>query len=89
MELNKCARCGAFYVSDNSVCPNCKPKDTAEVSKLKNFLAENDCPNSIENLACSTGISVKNLNRFLEQDDFSDIVPILEKGKVKNINIKL
>ena len=47
MELNKCKRCGAFFVSSNYVCPNCEPKDNAEIFKLKTFLAENDCPNSI------------------------------------------
>ena len=71
MELNKCKRCGAFFVSNNYVCPNCEPKDNAEIFKLKTFLAENDCPNSMETLACNTGISVKNLNRYLEQEDFS------------------
>ena len=89
MELNKCVRCGAFYASNNSVCPNCETKETAEIFKLKNFLSENDCPNSIENLACDTGISVKNLNRFLEKEDFSYVVPKLETGKIKDINSRL
>ena len=73
MELNKCKRCGAFFVSNHFVCPNCEQKDNAEIAKLKSFLAENDCPNSIDLLASHTGISAKNLNRFLEQEDFSNI----------------
>lgn len=89
MELNKCVRCGAFYVSNNSVCPKCETKENAELFKLKNFLSENECPNSIENLACSTGISVKNINRFLKNDDFSEVVSKLETGKIKDINIRL
>lgn len=83
MELNKCKRCGAFFVSNNCVCPNCEPKDTAEIYKLKDFLSENDCPTSIENLAYDTGISVKNLSRFLKQEDFSNIATKL------NIDIQL
>ena len=80
MELNKCKRCGAFFVSDNSVCPNCEPKDTAEIFKLKSFLEENDFSgSSIETLACNTGISVKNLNRYLEQKDFSNVASKLNK----------
>lgn len=89
MELNRCRRCGAFFVSDSAVCPNCEPKDTAEIFKLKDFLAENDCPDSIEGLACTTGISLKNLNRFLEQEDFSEVISKFDTGKGKNINIKL
>ena len=74
MELNKCARCGAFFVSSGSVCPNCETKDSADIFKLKSFLEENDSIGSnIENLACDTGISVKNLNRYLSQSDFSGI----------------
>ena len=89
MELNKCKRCGAFFVSSNSVCPNCEPKDTLELSKLKGFLAENDCPNSIETLAVDTGISVKNLNRFLKQDDFLPVASKLEILDNENIDVKL
>jgi len=89
MELNKCKRCGAFFASDNYICPNCEPKDIAELSKLKNFLAENDCPNSIDILATNTGISAKNLNRFLEQKDFSSIASKLEIGNIGNISIEL
>ncbi len=35
MELNKCTRCGCFYVSSNDVCPTCEQKDVAEIDKLK------------------------------------------------------
>ena len=89
MDLNKCKRCGAFFVSNNYVCPNCEPKDTIELSKLKNFLAENDCPNSIDILASNTGISAKNLNRFLEQGDFINIASKLDIHTDGNIGIQL
>ena len=42
MELNKCKRCGAFFATQDSVCPNCRPKDLSDVYKLKSFLQEND-----------------------------------------------
>lgn len=89
MELNKCKRCGAFFVSNNHVCPNCEPKDNAELFKLKTFLSENDCPNTMESLASNTGISVKNLNRYLEQKDFSSYVSKLDSNKIGNISIEL
>lgn len=71
MEFNKCERCGAFFVSSNNVCPKCMPKDTMELSKLKNFLEENNCPSSLESLSFDTGISTKNLDRFIKENDFS------------------
>ena len=69
MELNRCSRCGAFYITSNDVCPKCEPKDACEQLKLKNFLAENDAPSSIEILSSNTGISVKNLNRYLSNNN--------------------
>ncbi|MCI8361885.1 MAG: hypothetical protein HFJ41_01815 [Clostridia bacterium] len=71
MELNKCSRCGAFYTTSNNVCPNCVPKDNCDQLNLKNFLAENEMPESIEALSANTGISVKNLNRYLTNDDIN------------------
>lgn len=71
MELNKCSRCGAFYMSDSNVCPKCMPKDNLEQLNLKNFLQENDAPISIEALSSDTGITTKNLNRFLSENDYN------------------
>ena len=87
MELNKCKRCGAFFVSSNCVCPNCEPKDNAEIFKLTNFLEENDCPNSIESLSCNTGISVKNLNRFLNSEEISPLITNFDKNNNFKINL--
>lgn len=72
MNFNKCCRCGCFFMSDNNVCPNCQPKDQYEMNQLKNFLEENTSQINIDNLSSYTGISVKNLNRFLAQEQFSD-----------------
>ena len=89
MELNKCKRCGAFFVSNNYVCPNCEPKDNAELFKFKSFLEENDCPNSMESLASNTGISVKNITRFLEQKDLSTFASKFDIIKKDSISIEL
>ena len=70
MEFNRCSRCGAFYILENSVCPNCQPKDNCEKIALQNYLEENQMPKSIEILSKDTGISVKNLNRFLGDTNF-------------------
>ena len=85
MNFNKCKRCGAFFITNSNVCPNCLTKDNADISKLKSFLSENDCPNSLEALAIDTGISEKNLNRFLLQEDLTSYA--IELGIKNNIEL--
>ena len=38
MNLNRCERCGSFFASKNSVCPNCQSKDEHEINHLKTFV---------------------------------------------------
>lgn len=66
MEFKKCARCGCFFMSDDSVCCNCKPKDKFDTIKLQNYLEEHTSPTSLEEISIGTGISIKNLCRFDE-----------------------
>ena len=66
MNLNRCERCGSFFASKNSVCPNCQSKDEHEINHLKTFLSESDSSVTVESLAESTGVSLKNVNRFLQ-----------------------
>lgn len=89
MNLNKCERCGCFFVSSNCVCPSCQAKDDNEISKLKSFFHENEIPGSVEDLAISTGITMKNLNRFLENKDFLDITKKLGIKPNGNISTNL
>ncbi|MCI8655176.1 MAG: hypothetical protein HFJ48_04825 [Clostridia bacterium] len=72
MEFNKCNRCGAFYVSEGAVCPKCAPKDALELSTLKNYIEENGF-SSIDIVSAGTGISTKNLNRFLNVDGIGNL----------------
>ena len=75
MNFNKCSRCGGFFMSDGNTCPNCLQKDQMEMIRLENFIEEN--PNTTLNMndiASNAGISVKNLNRFLANEQFSEIV---------------
>lgn len=82
MEFKKCERCGCFFASNDSVCYNCLTKDRFEMSKFKNFVSENNLNNinSLNDISYQTGISQKNLNRFLGYKDFNDIA--------KEINLK-
>lgn len=68
MELKKCSRCGCFYVSENEVCNNCLPKDTLEITKLNNYIEQNGNEYSLDELSVSTGISTRNLNRYINDN---------------------
>ena len=69
MELNKCSRCGAFHTNPGDVCPICANKDNLELSTFKNFVENNGVElKSLDQVSMSTGISEKNLNRFLNYD---------------------
>lgn len=74
MELKKCARCGKFFASDVEVCQECAKKDSVDLSKLKGFFAEINAGGITKNdIISSTGISARNLNRYLGYEEFSGI----------------
>ena len=71
MEFKRCARCGCFFVTDGDVCNNCMPKDRLDISKLKDYFEEN--PNtSVDVISINTGISAKNVNRYINNGNFTD-----------------
>lgn len=70
MNFNRCVRCGCFFASDDNVCPNCKSKDEVDKNSLKNFLSNNTMPTNIDSLASLSGISSKNISRYLQEEDF-------------------
>ena len=65
MELNKCSRCGAFHTNNGDVCAKCYNKDIFELSTFKSYVEENGVF-SIDTIATQTGISQKNINRFMK-----------------------
>ena len=72
MEFNKCSRCGNFYVSNDDVCPKCKPKDTLEFETFKSYIAENGIDSNLQSIFKETGISEKNINRYLNYTQLND-----------------
>lgn len=74
MELRRCVRCGMFLTTNIDVCKDCEKKDIAELGKLKNFFS-NSYVNGVSKteISSNTGISAKNLNRYLGYDEFKDI----------------
>ncbi len=74
MNFNKCQRCGCFFITDGYICPSCTPKDNTEISKLNNYFSEN-IENTekinINELSSITGISTKNLARYINNNEFN------------------
>lgn len=66
MEVVRCSRCGAFYTNNGYVCSKCSNKDNFELATFKNYVEENGVNvKSLNQISISTGISEKNLTRFL------------------------
>ena len=82
MEFNKCSRCGNFFISNDEVCPKCKTKDTLEFETFKNYIEKNGMNEDLNTLSNETGISTKNLNRFLNFADYNGSI-----GKSQNIKL--
>ena len=72
MEFKRCTRCGGFYISEGDVCSNCITKDNLELGTFRNYVQENGLSNSLEHLSNQTGISVKNLSRFISYGGFDN-----------------
>ncbi len=84
MNFNKCLRCGCFFSSEDQVCPNCQTRDEVDKKLIRNFLADNDIPESVESLAFQSGVNIKNINRFMQSQEFSSL-----KDSFNNTEIKL
>lgn len=74
MEIKRCIRCGSLHTTENQVCSECGIKDNAEVVKLKGILNEGfEIGTTKQDLAIRAGITAKNLNRYLQSEEFSGI----------------
>lgn len=86
MEFKKCERCGNFFISNNNTCSKCLTKDEAEKTKLKNYFENNIQGASLEEISNNTGITVKNLDRFINADEFSNISANIQKNSTDGFN---
>ena len=84
MEFNRCSRCGSFYVAEGNVCPKCCKKDGAEFMQFTSYLDENGFDNSLDTISNQTGISIKNLNRFVGYPEFKDYKKDFKNGINQN-----
>ena len=89
MKFNKCFRCGCFFSTGDDVCPNCISKDEIDKNTLKNYLDNNDTPISLDSLASSSGVDLKNINRYMESKEFANYKKAFVNDDFSNIKIKL
>jgi len=74
MEIKRCVRCGSLYTTENEVCNECVMKDNTEVIKLRGVINEGlDVGVTKQDLAIKAGITTKNLNRYLQTEEFNGI----------------
>ena len=74
MEIKRCMRCGSLYTTENEVCNECLVKDNAEVVKLRGVLNEGlEVGTTKQDLAIKAGITARNLERYLKNEEFSEI----------------
>lgn len=88
MKFNKCVRCGSFFASEDSVCPHCHQKDEIDKSSIKKYLANNDIPQNAEALSFYSGVSLKNINRYLNTKEFSSLKKSFENPERTNSGFK-
>lgn len=72
MELKKCARCGCFFTSSNDVCIICEAKDKQDIYNINNYITNYSAADSIDSLSFNTGVSVKNISRFIDNNYISN-----------------
>jgi len=68
MEFKKCVRCGSFFVTEGDVCQTCMPKDRLEKLKFQNYV-DNNIQDTADTISINTGISLRNVNRYLGQNN--------------------
>jgi hypothetical protein len=81
MEFKKCTRCGNFYISNSDVCPKCTAKDDLEFTNFKTYIEENGFENNLNTISNETGITTKNLDRFINYTNINT------SNKSKNIKL--
>lgn len=86
MNVNRCERCGCFFTSESHVCPNCTKKDNFDKIALKNYLEQTEEMPSVYDMCMQTGISEKNMIRFLQLDEFKSYE---QKKEQTNGNISI
>lgn len=68
MEVKKCARCGGFHLTNNTICAKCVDKEMMEVNSIKQQFADIDRVDYSDIIEASknTNISGEKIERYLD-----------------------
>ena len=85
VEARKCVRCGCMYISETEVCGKCQRKDGSDIYRLKGFFENQNMEEGMTQgeLSIATGITNKNLSRFLGYEEFKGFVSIPASGEIE------
>ncbi|MGE5328903.1 MAG: MerR family transcriptional regulator [Deltaproteobacteria bacterium] len=78
MELNKCAKCGKLFPSNEDLCSNCLSQDLQDLETVRKFLLDNPKVNTIEEICNETGVTKKDVLRYISKGRFDDITHLGE-----------
>ena len=76
MEIKKCSKCGAFIMSDKTLCDTCAKETAYANTVLKNYFEENVCFDSIPSISAVTGISPNVIQNYMKANDYIDADPV-------------
>ncbi len=68
MEVKRCARCGGFHLTGNSICSKCQEKEMSDIKALEAQFAGLDKIDyaQIAEASKNTNISGERIERYLE-----------------------
>ena len=72
MEIKKRSKCGAFIMSDKTLCDTCAKETAYANTVLKNYFEENVCFDSIPSISAVTGISPNVIQNYMKANDYID-----------------
>lgn len=81
MELKRCYRCGKFFSSANDICHTCVRKDSYELARVVSYLQGNPNADSLDVVSTHTGISSKNIQRYINNGQINALAKISNYSK--------
>lgn len=73
MDLNKCAKCGKLFPSNEDLCSSCLSKDLFDLEKVRSFVLENPEIDSLEDISSQTHVSRNDILRYINKGRMDDI----------------
>lgn len=73
MDLNKCAKCGKLFASNEDLCKNCLCKDLQDLATVRNFILDNPEITELDEITHKTNVSQKDILRYISKGRLDDI----------------